>query len=197
MLAHSFTKRTALFLLTGLLTGCGQKPSFNGVDLTGAAYARDFQLRDPDGKPRSLADLKGKVLVVFFGFTQCPDVCPSTMGELKAVKEAMGPAGREVVPVFITLDPERDTPEVLKAYGASFGPDFLMLRGSAEQTSAVANEFKVFYARVPGKVAGAYSLDHSAASFLFDKHGKVRVYVRPSTSPAELQADLQTLVAQN
>ncbi len=197
MQAHTSTRRS-LLLLAALLAACDRPlpaPKFNGVDLTGAAYAQDFELTDANGQVRRLADFKGKVLVVFFGFTQCPDVCPTTLGELRAVKEALGPVGADVVPVFISVDPERDTPEILRAYGASFGNDFVMLRGSLEQTQAVAKAFKVFYAKVPGKSEGSYSLDHTAASFLFDRQGKVRVYSRYGTAPEALQADLKLLLA--
>jgi protein SCO1 len=197
MLAPTSTRRS-LLLLAALLAACDRPlpaPKFNGVDLTGAAYAQDFALTDAQGQMRRLADFKGKVLVVFFGFTQCPDVCPSTLGELRAVKEALGAEGGDVVPIFISVDPERDTPEILQAYGASFGKDFVMLRGSLEETQAVAKAFKAFFAKVPGKTEGSYTIDHTAASFLFDRQGKVRVYTRYGTAPAALQADLKTLLA--
>ncbi len=190
--------RRSLLLLAVLLAACDRPlpaPKFNGVDLTGAAYAQDFALPDAQGQMRRLADFKGKVLVVFFGFTQCPDVCPSTLGELRAVKEGLGAEGGDVVPIFISVDPERDTPEILQAYGATFGADFVMLRGGLEETQAVAKAFKVFFAKVPGKTEGSYSMDHTAASFLFDRQGKVRVYTRYGTAPAALQADLKTLLA--
>ena len=150
---------------------------------------------DADGKQRTLADWKGKVVVVFFGYTQCPDFCPTTMAELAQIKKSIGAAGDKVEVVFVTVDPERDTPAVLKAYVANFGPDVVGLRGSLEQTAAVAQEFKVFYAKVPGKTDGSYSMDHSAASFVFDKTGQARLYVPFGSDPKAVAADLQQLVA--
>ena len=144
---------------------------------------------------RTLADWNGKVVVVFFGYTQCPDFCPTTLAELAQAKKALGAAGDRVQVVFVTVDPERDTPEILKAYLANFGPDFIGLRGSLEQTAAVAQEFKVFYAKVPGKAPGSYSMDHSAASFVFDTHGQVRLYVPYGADPKAFAADLRQLVA--
>ena len=126
------------------------RADFKSIDITGANYASSLALPDQNGTPRTLADFKGKVTVVFFGYTQCPDVCPTTMAELAQVKKSLGADGDRVQGVFVTVDPERDTPEVLKAYMASFDPSFVALRGTPEQTAAVAKEFKVFYAKVPG-----------------------------------------------
>lgn len=181
------------------LTACERQPAaaaFQGVDLTGAAYARDFALQDPSGQVRRLADFRGKVLAVFFGFTQCPDVCPTTMGELKAVKEELGPQGAEVLPIFISVDPERDTPELLRAYAAAFGPDFVALRGSLAETEATAREFKAYFKKVPHDKGEGYSVDHSAATYLFDRQGRVRVYVRYGSGTQPLLADLKTLLAE-
>lgn len=189
-----FTKRALLLASVALAAACS-KPAFNGVDLTGASYAQDFALPDAEGRQRRLADFRGKVVVVFFGYTQCPDVCPTTMGELRAVKEALGEAGRDVVPVFISVDPERDTPELLRAYAASFGPDFVALRGNAEQTQQVARDFKVIYQKVEGQDAH-YTVDHTAASFVFDRQGKVRLYSRYGTPATALKADLELLLRQ-
>lgn len=186
-----------------LLGGCDQlgfgntaKPAFKGVDLTGAEYARQLNLSDQDGQPRTLGDFKGKVLVVFFGFTQCPDVCPTTMAELAQVKKALGPDGDRVQGIFVTVDPERDTAALLKAYLASFDPSFVALRGSEEQTKAVAKEFKVYYAKVPGKTEGSYTMDHTAASFLFDAQGRVRVFSRYGSGAQALTDDLKLLLAE-
>lgn len=170
-------------------------PSFNGVDLSGAAYAREFELVDPEGRTRRLSDFRGKLPVIFFGYTQCPDVCPTTMGELRAVKAELGEAGRDVVPIFISVDPQRDTPAVLRDYAAAFGPDVLALTGSEAQIEAVKKEFRVVAKAVPGS-QGGYTVDHTAASFLFDRQGRVRVYSRYGTPPAELLADLKTLLAE-
>ncbi len=173
----------------------GATPAFRGVDITGAEYARTLSLTDQHGQPRTLADFKGKVTLVFFGFTQCPDVCPSTMAELAQIRVKLGADGNRVQGVFVTLDPERDTPELLQAYMSGFDPSFIALRGTLEQTAAAAKEFKVFYAKVPGKSPGSYSLDHTAGSYVFDTHGKVRLFVRYGSGPEALTADLKVLLA--
>jgi protein SCO1/2 len=169
--------------------------SFRGIDITGAEYARTLALPDADGKARDLAEFKGKVVVVFFGYTQCPDVCPSTMAELAQVKKTLGAAGDRVQGIFVTVDPERDTPQVLKAYLGSFDPSFVALRGTLEQTKAVAKEFKVFYAKVPGKTEGSYTVDHTAGSYVLDATGRVRLFVRYGTGADALAADLKMLLA--
>lgn len=178
----------------GLLPGSANKPSFKGIDITGAEYARTLALSDPDGQPRTLAEFKGKLVVVFFGYTQCPDVCPTTMAELAEVKRALGPDGARVQGIFVTVDPERDTPELLKTYVGSFGPDMLGLRGTPEQTLAAAKEFKVFFARNEGKTAGSYTVDHTAGSYVFDTHGKVRLFTRYGTGAQALTDDLKLLL---
>jgi protein SCO1/2 len=179
-----------------LLAACTEsKPQFKAVDLTGADYAKDFQLTDHNGQPRSLKDFKGKLVVMFFGYTQCPDVCPTTMTDLAAIRKALGAEGEKLQSVFVTIDPERDTPEVLKAYVANFGPGVVALRGTPEQTAAAAKEFKVFYAKVPGRNGGAYTMDHSAASFVFDPAGRVRLYVPYGGDQKKFAADLKQLVA--
>ncbi|HEX2012782.1 MAG TPA: SCO family protein [Roseateles sp.] len=186
-----------------LLAGCDKlglggtaKPAFKGIDLTGAEYARDLKLPDQDGRNRTLGDFKGKVLVVFFGYTQCPDVCPTTMAELAQVKKALGPEGDKVQGIFVTVDPERDTPPLLKAYLQSFDASFVALRGSEEQTKAAAKEFKVYYAKVPGKTEGSYTLDHTAASFIFDTQGRVRVFSRYGSGAQALADDIKLLLAE-
>ena len=193
--------RFLLLAVAIVLAGCdsGSAPaaklSFKGVDITGAEYARTLSLPDQNGQLRSLADFKGKAVVVFFGYTQCPDVCPATMAELAQIKKAMGKDGERVQGVFVSVDPERDTPEILKAYMASFDGSFVALRGSAEQTKAAAKEFKVFYGKVPGKTEGSYSVDHTAGSFVFDPQGKVRLFVRYGSGAEPLAADLKALLA--
>ena len=189
----------SLSLLT--LAGCdrfslGSKaPTFNSTDITGAEFARRLELPDVDGQPRTLADWKGKVTVVFFGYTQCPDVCPTTMADLAAIRKSLGADGDKLQSVFVTIDPERDTPEILKAYVANFGPGFTALRGTPEQTAAAAKEFKVFFAKVPGRNGGNYTMDHSAASFVFDPAGRVRLYVPYGGDAKKFAADLKQLVA--
>ena len=171
-------------------------PAFKGIDLTGADYARTLNLTDQDGHIRTLADFKGKVVVVFFGYTQCPDVCPTTMAELAEVKRSLGPDGDKLQGVFVTIDPERDTPALLKAYVGSFDKSFVALRGSDEQTKAAAKEFKVFYAKVPGKTEGSYTMDHTAASYVFDTQGRVRVFTRYGSGPQALADDVKLLLGE-
>jgi protein SCO1 len=198
--------RTTLALVLAALGACGDKggsagpaaPSggFRGIDITGADYAKTLDLPDSSGKPRSLSEFQGKVVVVFFGFTQCPDVCPTTMAELAQVKKRLGADGARVTGIFVTVDPERDTPELLKAYVGNFDPDFVALRGTLEQTQVAARQFKVFYAKVPGKTEGSYSIDHTAGSYLFDPQGRVRVFTRHGSGPDSLEHDLRQLLAQ-
>ena len=177
------------------LSSLGGKPTFRSTDITGATFARSLELPDVDGRTRTLADFAGKVTVVFFGYTQCPDVCPTTLTEMAQVRKALGAQGDRLHTVFITVDPERDTPEILKAYVGNFGPGVTALRGTPEQTAAVAKEFKVFYAKSAGKSPGSYTMDHSAASFVFDATGKVRLYVPYGGDPKNLAADLKQLLA--
>lgn len=178
----------------GLGGGTSAKPQFKSIDITGADYARDFDLLDTDGQRRTVANFKGNVLVVFFGFTQCPDVCPTTLVELAGIRKALGPDGQRVKGVFVTIDPERDTPEVLKAYVGNFGADFVALRGTPEQTQAAAKHFKVFYAKVPGKAEGSYTMDHTAQSYVFDPTGRIRLVARYGTGGEGLKHDLQLLL---
>ena len=185
-----------------LLAGCQRagdatsapSVSFKGIDITGAEYARELQLSDVDGKPRQLSDFKGKVTVVFFGYTQCPDVCPTTMIELAEVKKALGADGARVQGVFITVDPERDTAEVLKAYVGAFDAGFVALRGTLDETKVAAKNFKVFYAKVPGKTATSYTVDHTAGSYIFDAQGRVRLFTRYGSGAEALTHDLKLLL---
>ena len=172
-----------------LLGGCDRMlpaAAFKAVDITGASYALDFDLPDVTGQRRRMADFKGKLVVVFFGFTQCPDVCPTTLLELAAVKKALGADGPRVQGIFITVDPERDTPALLKAYVNNFGADFVALRGTPEETLATAKAFKVFYAKVPGSTKANYTVDHTAASYVFDAQGRVRLFTRYGTGAEAL-----------
>ena len=183
-----------ILAVAGLAACSPDKPAFKGIDITGATYARELNLPDSSGKPRSLADFKGKVMVVFFGFAQCPDVCPTTLAEIAEVKRKLGADGARVQGVFVTVDPERDTPEVLKAYISNFNPDFVALRGSLEETKAAAKAFKVFFAKVPGKTEGSYTMDHTAGSYIFDESGKVRLFVRYGGGAEPLKSDLALLL---
>jgi protein SCO1 len=190
-------QRRFLLLTTLALAACSAekpKPAFKNIDITGAAYAKALSLPDVDGKVRTLADFNGKVVVVFFGFAQCPDVCPSTLAEIAAVRTQLGAAGVKVQPVFVTVDPERDTAAVLKDYVRSFGDDVIALRGTLEQTQAAARDFKVFFAKVPGKTEGSYTIDHTAGSFVFDPKGQVRLFVRYGGGAEALAGDLKLLL---
>lgn len=166
------------------------------MDITGADYARDFPLADHNGQARRLQDFAGKVVVVFFGFTQCPDVCPTSMQELAEVKQMLGPQGDRLQGIFITVDPERDTPEVLKAYMANFDPSFLALRGSPEELAAVAKDFKIYYKKVEGQTPTSYTMDHSAGSYVYDTAGRLRVYHRYGSGTQALAADVKVLLGE-
>jgi protein SCO1/2 len=193
-------RRAFLALSVAALVACDAKPpapppaQFKNVDVSGAAYARDFALVDQHGQRRTLADFKGKVVVVFFGYTQCPDVCPTTMSELAAVKTALGPAGDRLQGIFVSVDPERDTAAALKDYMSGFDASFIALRGTPEETLATAKEYKVYFAKVPTK-SGGYLMDHSAGSYVYDPSGRVRLFVRYGGSAADLTSDLKVLLA--
>jgi protein SCO1/2 len=178
------------------LSACSQdKPAFRGVDITGADYAQGWSLSDQDGQVRTLKDFSGKVVVVFFGFTQCPDVCPTALQEIAEAKQLLGADSGKLQGIFITIDPERDTPELLKAYVANFGPDFVALRPSPEQLPKVTKDFKIYYKKVEGKTPTSYSMDHSAGSFTFDPQGRIRLYNRHASGAAALAADARILLS--
>lgn len=176
-------------------SGAPGAKTFHGIDITGADYARNLVLADPSGRTRTLDEFKGKVVVVFFGFTQCPDVCPTTMAELAQIKQSLGADGDRIQGIFVTVDPERDTPELLEAYVKNFDPSFVALRGDLAQTQAVAKEFKVYFAKVAGRTPGSYTIDHTAGSYVFDPKGRVRLFLRHGTGGSAVTADLQKLLA--
>lgn len=192
-------KLLTILVLALLLSACdklGTKPpSFQNTDLTGLDYAQSFALTDHTGKPRTLADFKGKVVVMFFGYTQCPDVCPTTMAEMATVMKELGPQADQVQVLFVTIDPERDTQALLAQYVPAFDPRFLGLYGDAAATAKVAKEFKVFYAKVPGKTPGSYSMDHTAGSYVFDRNGKVRLFLRHGQGAGPITHDLKQLLS--
>jgi len=169
---------------------------FNAVDITGANYAQKLSLPDFDGHPRTLADFKGKVVYVFFGFTQCPDVCPTTMAELAEVRRRLGADGDRVQGVFVTVDPERDAGPVLKGYLQGMDKSFVGLRGTLAQTEETTRDFKVFYQKVPTK-NGGYTIDHTAGAFVFDPDGQLRLFVRYGMGAEALTADIKQLLAQS
>ena len=206
-------KRRHLLVLTTLLaaatlTGCdrvrgwlgqdsasGAAGGFNAVDITGVDYAQGLSLPDVDGKPRSLAEFKGKVVVVFFGYVHCPDVCPTTLAELAEIKRQLGADGQRLQAVFVTLDPERDTAPMLKAYVQGFDPAFVALRGTPQQVADAAKSFKVFYQKVKGSTPDGYLVDHTAGSYVFDPQGRVRLFARYGMPVADLTADIRKLLA--
>ena len=184
----------AAVLAAALLAGCAPSgPKFQNTDITGANFARELSLTDHTGKPRTLADFRGKVVVVFFGYVRCPDVCPTTLAELKSIVAELGDQGKRVQVLFVTVDPERDTRELLAQYVPAFHPDFLGLYGYKEQIAKTAKEFKVYYQKVPGSRPDNYSMDHTAGSYVFDPSGRLRLLVG-HTQAGTLAADIRTLL---
>ena len=185
----------ALSITAGLLAACSPgNPSFRSIDLTGADYAQDFSLPDHNGQLRTLKDFGGKIVVVFFGFTQCPDVCPTSMADLAQVKQLLGADGDKLQGIFITVDPERDTPALLKGYMANFDPTFLALRPTPEQLVQIAKDFKIYYKKVEGKTPTSYTLDHSAGSYVYDTKGQLRLYNRYGAGAEVLASDIRLLL---
>lgn len=178
-----------------LISACSEKKTeFKAVDITGADYAKDFALTDHNGQARTLADFKGKVVVLFFGYTQCPDVCPTTMAELADVKKQLGQDGDKMQALFVSVDPERDTPALLKAYMTNFDASFLALRPTPEQLPGLAKSFKMYYKKVDGKTPTSYTMDHSAGSYVYDPQGRVRLFTRYGSGTPALVSDLQQLL---
>ncbi|PAT43370.1 SCO family protein [Vandammella animalimorsus] len=179
------------------LAGCtGSEPAakFHTLDISGVDYAKGFSMPDAHGQQRSLADFAGKVVFVYFGFAQCPDICPTTMLEMAEVKKLLGEDGDKLQIVFVTVDPERDTPEVMRAYMESFDPQAVALVGSAEQVAAMARDFKVFYEKKPGSTPDTYTIDHSASGYMYDPQGRLRLYVRYGTPVDQIAADARQLL---
>ena len=185
-----------LIVIALVIGGCTPSgPTFRNVDITGADYGKDFALTDHTGRPRTLADFKGKVVVMFFGYTHCPDVCPTTMAELNLVLKELGSEAARVQVLFVTLDPERDTQALLAQYVPAFNPGFLGMYSDVANTTRVAKDFKVFFQKVPGSSPGNYTMDHTAGSYVFDEQGRLRLFVRHGGSSEPLVADLKTLLA--
>ena len=179
---------------TMALGGCDKLAPyiFHGIDITGADYGKDFRLTDPDGRQRTLADFKGQAVMMFFGFTQCPDVCPTALARAAEVKRLLGEDGRGLQVLFVTIDPERDTPELLKAYTAAFDPTFIGLHADAQQLEATARDFKVFYKKVP--TGSSYTMDHSALSYVFDRGGRLRLALRHEMGAKEYAEDIRHIL---
>ncbi len=188
---------SCLLVIAIIAGGCGQpdtRPQFKLTDVTGANLGRELNLLDHNGRPRTLADFRGKVVVIFFGFAQCPDVCPTTLSELAAVARELGKDADRMQVLFVTVDPERDTPEVLRQYVPSFDPRFLGLYGDAEATARAAKAFKIFYQKQPLKDSTTYSVDHSAGTYILDREGRLRLYARYGAGAAPLLHDIRILL---
>ena len=195
---HRILRHLCIAATTLLLVACGapqqEPPKLYGTDITGADFAQTLQLTDHNGKPRTLADFKGKVVALFFGYTHCPDVCPTTMADLAAALKLMGDRASEVQVLFVTVDPERDTQEVLSQFVPSFNPTFIGLYGSPEQIKQTATNFKIFYEKQVEPGRSGYTIDHSAGIYAFDKQGKVRIYLKFGQKPDEIAFDLGQLL---
>jgi protein SCO1/2 len=192
----SFGLSIATAISLGSISACSeQKPQFKAIDVTGADYAKDFALTDHNGQARTMADFKGKVVVIFFGYTQCPDVCPTSMTELAEVKKLLGADGDKLQGLFVTVDPERDTAALLKAYMVNFDPSFLALRGEPDKLEAAAKHFKIYYRKAEGKTPTSYTMDHSAGSYVYDTQGRVRLFTRYGSGAAALASDIKLLLA--
>ena len=194
MFSHTRRYLLSALALFALVACSPDKPTFNGIDITGADYAKGFTLTDHNGQSRSLSDFKGKAVVLFFGYTQCPDVCPTSMAELAEVKRLLGADGDKLQGVFVTVDPARDTTELLKAYMTNFDPTFVAFIPTAEQLAVVAKDFKIYYKKQEGKTPTSYTMDHSAGSYVFDTQGNVRLYSRYGSGAQVLAQDIQTLL---
>jgi len=185
----------SIIICSLVLPGCDSGPRFKSTDITGAEYGKSLELTDHNGRVRTLEDFRGKAVVVFFGYTQCPDVCPTTLAMLADVMKRLGPDADRVQVLFVTVDPERDTAELLSKYVPAFDPRFLGLRGDADATARTAKEFKVIYQKQPGTTPGSYSMDHSAGLYVFDPQGQVRLYVGHNQGPDVVAHDIAALLA--
>ncbi len=190
-------RRFLAVLAAALLGGCGvsDAPKFHATDITGADYAKAFTLTDQHGKPRTLAEFKGKAVTVFFGYTQCPDVCPTNLSTMAQVVKLLGADGERLQVIFITVDPERDTQQLLSEYLPAFHPTFLGLRGDAATTERVMKDFRIF-AQKQGDIAGGnYTVDHTAGTYVYDPQGRLRLYIRHGETPQNIADDLRLLIA--
>jgi len=192
---RSFLRAALVVLFAVFVAACSRQGSqFQASDVTGAAFGRDFTLTDATGKTRTLAEFRGKAVVVFFGYTQCPDVCPTTLAALAEAMKKLGPDAERVQVIFVTVDPERDTGELLAQYVPAFDPRFLGLRGDADATARTAKEFKIIYQKQPGTTPGSYTMDHSAGSFVYDPQGRLRLYVGNGQGAEVFAHDLHELL---
>jgi protein SCO1/2 len=189
-------KAAALLVAFALaLAACSREgPRFQTSDVTGSSFGRDFSLVDHNGEARTLADFRGKAVVIFFGYTQCPDVCPTTLSTLAEAMRRLGPDAAKVQVLFVTIDPGRDTAELLSHYVTAFDPSFLGLAGDAEATARTAKEFKILYQKQPGSTPGSYTMDHSAGTFMFDPEGRLRLYAGHGKDAEVFAHDLRLLL---
>jgi protein SCO1 len=190
-------KKWFIFALLLALTACNlakTPPPFVGTDITGADFAKSLALTDHNGNKRTMSDFKDKVVVLFFGFTHCPDVCPTTMSDLKQAMKLLGDKSNEVQVLFVTVDPQRDTQEVLAKFVPSFDERFIGLWGSLQETAETLGNYKVYYSKVPGKAENDYTIDHGAGMYVFDKSGKVRLYLSYGQKPADIVSDIKQLL---
>ena len=198
MALSTLLRASLIVVLAGLLGACGKDgPKFQASDVTGSTFGREISLTDQNGKPRTLGDFRGKAVVVFFGYTQCPDVCPTTLAMLADAMKQLGADADRVQVLFVTVDPERDTAELLAKYVPAFDARFLGLRGDDDATARTAKEFKVIYQKQPGTTPGSYSMDHSAGLYVFDPQGRLRLYVNHAQGADVVAHDLRALLAES
>ena len=202
MMNHALTLtrllRASLLALVLGLVACGQDTlKFSAIDITGADYGREFSLADQNGRTRGLADFQGKVVMMFFGYTQCPDVCPTALTEMAQIKSLLGKDGARFQGIFVTVDPERDRPETLKAYMANFDPSFLALVPQVAELPALMKSFKIFFKKVEGPTPSSYTVDHTAGNYIYDTQGKLRLFTRNGADVAQTVADIRLLLKQN
>ena len=181
--------------ICSLIAGCDSGPQFKSTDITGAPYGHSLELVDHAGKPRRLEDFRGKAVVLFFGFTHCPDVCPTTLADISNSIRQLGPDADRVQVLMVSVDPERDTQESLAKYVTAFDPRFLGMRGDLAATKKVAGEFKIYFEK--RKQGDGYTVDHSAQSYVIDPQGRLRLLVRHDRIGQDLAADLRTLLRGN
>jgi protein SCO1/2 len=186
-------------VVVGVIAGCGEPAAsqqrFNSTEVTSTEFGKDFHLTDQNGRLRQLSDFRGQVVAVFFGYTHCPDACPTALGELATIAKRLGENGRHLQVLFVTLDPQRDTPEVLRSYVPAFNPNFLGLYADADMTKQLIRDFKVFYEEIPGKTPTSYTIDHSVYTYAFDSRGRLRLLMAPTEPLEQKLEDLRALVA--
>jgi len=187
-------------VVLGVIAGCGEPAAsqqrFNSTEVTGTEFGKDFHLTDQNWRPRQLSDYRGQVVAVFFGYTHCPDVCPTALSELAAITQRLSEDGKQLQVLFITLDPQRDTPEVLRSYVPAFSPNFLGLYADADVMKQLTSDFKVFYEKIPGKTSTNYTIDHSVYIYAFDTQGGLRLLMPPTEPLEQKLEDIRALMAE-